>query len=86
MQRWLKVVTVVLGIVSLSACSRVTLANYEKLKVGMSYEEVKGILGDPEKCSELLVVTQCSWGDSTRGVSANFMADKLVTHSSSNLH
>lgn len=70
---------------SLAACSRVTLENYEKLKVGMSYEEVKSILGKPSKCSELLVVKQCTWGDEGAGVSASFMAEKLVTHSAHHL-
>jgi hypothetical protein len=69
----------------LSACSPLTLENYEKLKVGMSYEEVKGILGKPDQCSELLVVRQCTWGNDKTGISANFMAEKLVTHSATNL-
>lgn len=72
-------------LVGLVACSPITLENYEKLKVGMSYDEVKGILGKPSKCSELLVVKQCTWGDERAGISANFMAEKLVTHSANNL-
>jgi hypothetical protein len=76
-----------LGLLSgLAGCSPITLENYEKLKVGMSYAEVKAILGKPDQCSELVVVKQCSWGNEKTGISANFMAEKLVTHSATNLH
>ena len=35
-----------------TGCSKVTLENYEKLKAGMSYEEVMGVIGAADECSE----------------------------------
>ena len=31
----------------LAACSKLTLANYDRVKVGMAYEEVTALLGKP---------------------------------------
>jgi len=70
----------------LAACSRVSMENYQKLKTGMNYEEVQTILGSPSNCSEVLLVKQCVWGDEHTGISANFVADRMITSSANNLH
>ncbi|NMG77482.1 hypothetical protein [Aromatoleum diolicum] len=69
----------------LSACSKLTPKNYDKLKVGMKYEEVKQVLGAPTKCSDLLAVKSCTWGDDTRFVQVSFIADQVILFNSSNL-
>jgi hypothetical protein len=66
-------------------CSRLTQENYEKLKPGMSYDEVAKILGRPEKCSEVLGIQNCSWGDQQRGISASFVGGKAVLYASQNI-
>ena len=47
----------------LCACSKLTMENYAKLKVGLAYEEVKGLLGEPAQCSEAIGIRACQWGD-----------------------
>lgn len=69
----------------LAACSKLTVENYDKLKVGMRYEEVKQILGAPDKCSDVLTVKSCTWGNEQRFVQVNFVADQVVLFNSSNL-
>jgi len=71
----------------LSGCgSQVSLDNYSKLKVGQSYNEVKQIIGEPAQCNEMLGVRSCVWGDEKRGISVNFVADKVLLLSATNLN
>jgi hypothetical protein len=72
--------------VVLTACSRLSLENYDRLGVGMSYAEVIDILGKPDQCSDAMLVRTCRWGTDTRHASVNFVADKLVLHSAEGLH
>ncbi|ATE59709.1 outer membrane protein assembly factor BamE domain-containing protein [Thauera sinica] len=69
----------------LLACSKLTPENYDKLRMGMSYAQVKAILGDPAGCSDLLTVKTCTWGDEKRYISVNFVADQVLLFNSSNL-
>lgn len=70
----------------LAACSPLSVENYNKLKVGMSYDEVKQILGPPAKCSDVLGVKHCSWGDAQRHVDVNFVGDQVLIFSAENIH
>lgn len=67
------------------ACSKVTVENYDKLKTGMRYEEAKQLLGAPDKCSEVLVIKSCVWGDDKRHISINFIGDQAVVFSAENI-
>ncbi len=70
----------------LSACgSQLSLENYNKLKVGQSFDEVKKVIGDPARCDELLGVRTCVWGDDKHGVNIGFVADKVMLLSATNL-
>lgn len=69
----------------LPACSKLTPENYDKLKVGMSYVQVKAILGDPASCNDLLTVKTCTWGDDKRYINVNFVADQVVLFNSAHL-
>lgn len=76
----------VLGATLLSACgNKVSLENYNRIKVGQSYDEVRQIVGDPAHCDETLGVRTCQWGDSGRGIRVNFAVDKVVLMSAENL-
>jgi hypothetical protein len=44
----------ILILVTAVGCSKVSNENYNKLTVGMAYEEVRGILGNPDGCPETL--------------------------------
>lgn len=74
-----------LAAAALIACSKLTPENYDRLRPGMSYLEVKSILGDPASCNDLLTVKGCTWGDGKRYINVNFVADQVVLFNSSNL-
>lgn len=65
----------------LAACSKLTLENYDRLKSGMSYQEVKDILGSPSQCSEVLGVKSCTWGDDKRYIKVNFFGNQVLLFS-----
>lgn len=62
-------------------CSKVTKKNYDKLKIGMAYSEVSTLLGKPDSCSESMVAKSCTWGNKTKNIKVNFVANKTVIFS-----
>lgn len=68
------------------ACSKLTLENYNKLEVGMRYDEVVSLLGPPAKCDDVMGLRNCSWGDEKHSVNVTFAADKALVFSAENLH
>lgn len=62
----------------LAACSKLTVENYDRLKMGMSYAEVTALLGKPDQCSDVMVVRNCRWGSDKQFATVNFVADKAV--------
>jgi hypothetical protein len=68
-----------------SGCSRVTQENYDKLSVGMDYEEVVKILGEPSECKSILNAKNCIWGNSSKRISVKLIANKVVFLSSEGL-
>lgn len=62
----------------LSACAKLTVENYDRLRVGMAYTEVTEILGKPDQCSDAMLARTCRWGSDARYVSVNFIADKAI--------
>ncbi|HWH72987.1 MAG TPA: hypothetical protein VNV16_01830 [Methylibium sp.] len=69
----------------LAACSKLTLAHYDRVKVGMPYEEVVGLLGEPARCNETLGVRACQWGDDQRSADITFAGGKVLLASAKNL-
>lgn len=69
----------------LVACSPLTVEKYDQLKTGMRYEEVKKILGPPTKCSDILGVKHCTWGDEKRHIDVNFLGDQVLIFSAENI-
>jgi hypothetical protein len=70
----------------LAGCNKLTQESYRKLKVGQSYDEVVAILGKPDTCSDALFVKSCTWGNETKNISVNFMADKVLITTSKNIN
>lgn len=66
-------------------CSKLTVENVDRLKVGMPYEEVVDIVGKPASCDEALGMRNCTWGDDQRSLQATFAGGKLVVTSARNL-
>jgi hypothetical protein len=67
------------------SCSKLTKENYDKVKLGMDYDQVVKIIGDPEKCDSLLNAKNCVWGDESKAIEIKFVADKVVFTSSKGL-
>ena len=74
-----------LTVLALTACSRLTEENYRKLSVGMTYDEVEALFGKPTRCDDLLGLRKCVWGDESRSVTVNFVADKAIVFASNGL-
>jgi len=71
------------SILALSGCSKVNKENYDKIKIGMSYEEVVGILGKPDTCEDPVLKTKsCMWGSSDKQIKIKFVADIVAWRSS----
>lgn len=61
-----------------AGCSKLTKQNYDKLKIGMEYKEVTGLLGDTAACDAAIKAKSCTWGDEKKSITVNFVADKVV--------
>lgn len=59
-------------------CSKITPENYEKIKVGMTYEQVTAVIGQPDKCDAALGAKNCIWGNEKKNITVKFIADKVV--------
>lgn len=59
-------------------CSKMTRENFDKIKMGMSYEEVVGIIGEPDTCDGALGAKKCVWGNKTKNITISFMGEKVI--------
>jgi len=84
MKNRLAVVTLILLIIA--GCSKLTMENYDKLKLGMAYNEVVGIIGSPGKCSDVMGVRNCEWGDEKKSINVTFAGDNVLFFNSNGLH
>ena len=74
-----------IALVLIACGSKISLDNYNKLKAGQTYEEVKQILGEPARCDEVIRIRTCQWGEEQRGISVNFVAGQVILLSAKNL-
>jgi hypothetical protein len=65
----------------ITACSKLSMDNYQLLKVGMEYDEVTEVIGAPTQCEETLGTRNCLWGDESTAIKATFIAQKAVMFS-----
>nr|WP_320190512.1 DUF3862 domain-containing protein [uncultured Desulfobacter sp.] len=59
-------------------CSKITRENFAKIKMGMDYENVVGIIGEPDTCDGVLGVKKCVWGNETKNITISFMGEKVI--------
>lgn len=69
----------------LLGCSKLTLENYNKISMGMPYDEVTQLIGKPDSCDDLMGVRNCQWSDGNHAARVNFVSGKALLFSSSNL-
>jgi hypothetical protein len=67
------------------ACGNLSQENYDKIKVGMSYQEVEKILGSNPTCDSAMGMKTCTWGTADKHVNVSFVADKVAVHSAKGL-
>lgn len=72
---------VIAATLSLAACSKVSLENYEKIEVGMDKTEVEAILGSADNCVEKTLHTNCVWGDESKNIEITLVSDKVTIYS-----
>lgn len=75
-----KIIIVALLIFSvvLVGCSKLTQENYDKIEVGMDYQQVMVVIGKPDKCDAAFGTKNCIWGNEKRNITIKFIADKVV--------
>ncbi|TNF32739.1 MAG: DUF3862 domain-containing protein [Gammaproteobacteria bacterium] len=74
---WVRILCVAL-VMGLVACSKVDQKHYAQLEVGMSYDEVKDILGAPDDCEDMMGGKKCRWGDDKQHIKTTFAGDSLL--------
>lgn len=82
----MKQLLIIAGLLSLTACSKVTLENYEKVEVGMTKSELEAIIGDADNCEEKTLHTNCTWGDNTKHIKVTLVTDKVTLYSQKGLN
>lgn len=81
----MRLIAVLVSLATLVGCSKLTIANFKKIKMGSEYDAVVKILGTPDNCSEALVVRNCVWGDERKNITVNFVGDKVILSTSKNI-
>lgn len=69
----------------LIACSNLTQENYDKIKVGMSFQEVEKLLGPSPTCDSAMGMKSCTWGTADKYVKIQFVAEKVTLHAAKGL-
>ena len=81
----MRMIVLMVLVVMLSGCSKLTVENSAKIKTGVEYSEVVRILGKPDSCSEALFVKGCVWGNEQKNISVSFVNDKVILSGSRNI-
>jgi len=81
-------VIVLIALIAVSllvGCSKINKDNYDKIQVGMTYDEVEAILGRPDEAKDVIGTRSCVWGKAPETISITFVGDKVVFHSAEGL-
>ena len=85
MMTHIRLIIALSSLVMLIGCSKLTMENYSKIKMGIEYSEVVKILGKPDNCSDALFVRNCVWGNEQKNITVNFVEDKVLLVTSKNI-
>jgi hypothetical protein len=77
---------VMLIVLLIAGCSKLTMENYNRLSMGMAYSEVVNIIGSPDKCSDVMGVKNCEWGNEKKSINVTFAGDKVIFFTGNGLH
>ncbi len=81
----MRITIIALFLLTLTACSKVTRENYQKLELGMSWQEVVQLLGEPDQCEALLNAKSCVWREGDKSITVRFIGDEVILFSSEGL-
>jgi hypothetical protein len=84
-KRFLIALIAVSVLLLVAGCSKVSKENYDKISMGMNYDEVISILGDADECSGAVGVENCTWGGGDKQIKINFVGKKVVLFSAEGL-
>jgi hypothetical protein len=79
------IIALIAALLLVTGCSKLTQENYGKISMGMNYDEVISILGNPDQCSGAVGVQNCTWGGGEKYIKINFVGKKVVLFSSKGL-
>jgi Domain of Unknown Function with PDB structure (DUF3862) len=68
-----------------AGCSKLSQENYNRLKIGMSYDDVVAVLGEPGECNSAVGFKNCRWGDEKKYINIQFAGQKVVFYSGEGL-
>ena len=78
-KKYIRIIFVVLFLfVFLMGCSKLSKENYDKIKMGMDFQQVVKIIGEPDKCDAGLGTKSCIWGNDQKNIKIKFLADKVI--------
>ena len=79
MKNYLHLMIVALSFfIVLIGCSKLNKENYDKIKVGMNYQQVVGIIRAPDRCDAALGAKSYIWGDDQKNIKIKFVSDKVI--------
>lgn len=81
----MKQLTLIAGLLFLAGCTHVNQDAFSQLDVGMSIEDVEGILGKPNNCKTTLGNRECTWVDGDREIRVSYIDNKVVVFSGNGL-
>lgn len=77
----MKKLLIIAAMLSLTACSKVTMENYEKIKIGMDKSVVVAMLGEADNCVEKTLHTNCVWGNDAKNIKITLVSNKVTLYS-----
>ncbi|MCP4745943.1 MAG: hypothetical protein GY874_07350 [Desulfobacteraceae bacterium] len=80
-----KVIVIAVLLFAIVSCGKVNVENFGKIENGMTYDQVKGILGDPTNCESMPGAKRCVWQSGEKKIEIKFLTDKVVFVTSENL-
>ena len=81
----MRFVILLMAVLTLSACSKLTEANYAQLKSGMTIAEVEAVIGSADKCEETLGFRACEWGNEQQYIRVKYLGEKVISLSKKGL-
>ncbi len=75
----------IITVAMLIGCGKLSVENYDKIKMGMTYTEIVEILGKPDRCGGTMGIKNCIWGNDSRYIMINFAAEKVILFSAEGL-